>query len=160
MRRARAGRSACEEGAFEAPSLGGAFRGAWWLDVWVNNAGIEVRPLSPTRELPPDVWEKTSLNLTGVFLAESGARISFRGARPAGRIINLLSPQNERRVPAHVRAPRAAQRRRSQPATHRAVKSTRTPQHPRENRTRRAPSKRSIFHRVRSSPTPDARAQN
>lgn len=41
------------------------------LDVWVNNAGMEIK--SPTRELSLDAWNKvTAIDQTGVFLGSSG----------------------------------------------------------------------------------------
>ena len=47
------------------------------LDVWVNNAGMEIK--SPTHELSLDDWNKvTAIDQTGVFLGSRTALAYFK----------------------------------------------------------------------------------
>ncbi|KRN28697.1 glucose-1-dehydrogenase [Lactobacillus selangorensis] len=60
------------------------------LDVWVNNAGMEIK--SPTAELSLDDWNKvTSIDQTGVFLGSRTALDYFLKKDKKGNIINMSS---------------------------------------------------------------------
>ncbi|MFD1470919.1 glucose-1-dehydrogenase [Companilactobacillus mishanensis] len=60
------------------------------LDVWVNNAGMEIK--SPTHELSLDDWNKvTSIDQTGVFLGAKTALKYFKDNNIKGNIINMSS---------------------------------------------------------------------
>lgn len=60
------------------------------LDVWINNAGMEIK--SPTHELSLDVWNKvTAIDQTGVFLGSRTALAYFKKNGKAGNIINMSS---------------------------------------------------------------------
>lgn len=60
------------------------------LDVWVNNAGMEIK--SPTHELTLEDWNKViSINETGVFLGAKTALNYFKGKHKKGNIINVSS---------------------------------------------------------------------
>ncbi len=60
------------------------------LDVWVNNAGIEVR--YKTHELPLEAWDKMiAVNLTGTFLGSRTAIEHWVELEKPGCIINLSS---------------------------------------------------------------------
>ena len=58
------------------------------LDVWVNNAGMEIK--SPTHELSLEDWNKViSINETGVFLGAKTALNYFKEKNKKGNIINV-----------------------------------------------------------------------
>lgn len=60
------------------------------LDVWINNAGMEIK--SPTHELSLDAWNKvTAIDQTGVFLGSRIALAYFKKHGKAGNIINMSS---------------------------------------------------------------------
>jgi len=60
------------------------------LDVWVNNAGMEIK--SPTHELSLADWNKvTAVDQTGVFLGSRIALTYFKAQGKPGNIINLSS---------------------------------------------------------------------
>ncbi|WP_318766134.1 glucose-1-dehydrogenase [Lactiplantibacillus carotarum] len=60
------------------------------LDVWINNAGMEIK--SPTHELSLDAWNKvTAIDQTGVFLGSRTALAYFKKQNKAGNIINMSS---------------------------------------------------------------------
>lgn len=60
------------------------------LDVWVNNAGMEVK--SPTHELKLDDWNKMiAIDETGVFLGSKTALAYFKDHGKKGNIINMSS---------------------------------------------------------------------
>ncbi|ANZ61930.1 sugar dehydrogenase [Secundilactobacillus paracollinoides] len=60
------------------------------LDVWVNNAGMEIK--SPTHELSLDDWNKvTAIDQTGVFLGSRTALAYFKEKNKPDNIINLSS---------------------------------------------------------------------
>lgn len=60
------------------------------LDVWVNNAGMEIK--APTHELSLDDWNKVvSIDQTGVFLGSKTALAYFKGHGQKGNIINMSS---------------------------------------------------------------------
>lgn len=60
------------------------------LDVWVNNAGMEIK--SPTHQLSLADWNKViSVDLTGVFLGSRTALSYFTNHRKQGNIINMSS---------------------------------------------------------------------
>ncbi|KRM78811.1 glucose 1-dehydrogenase [Lapidilactobacillus dextrinicus DSM 20335] len=60
------------------------------LDVWVNNAGMEIK--SPTHELSLDDWNKvTAIDQTGVFLGSRTALAYFKDHNKKGNIINMSS---------------------------------------------------------------------
>ncbi|MQS76214.1 glucose-1-dehydrogenase [Companilactobacillus halodurans] len=60
------------------------------LDVWVNNAGMEIK--SPTHELSLDDWQKViSVDQTGVFLGCKTAIAYFEKHNKQGNIINMSS---------------------------------------------------------------------
>lgn len=59
-------------------------------DVWVNNAGMEIK--SPTTELSLADWNKViSVNQTGVFLGSKAALTYFKQTNKHGNIINMSS---------------------------------------------------------------------
>ena len=60
------------------------------LDVWVNNAGLEIK--SPTHELSLEDWNKViAVDQTGVFLGSKTALAYFKKQQKKGNIINLSS---------------------------------------------------------------------
>lgn len=60
------------------------------LDVWVNNAGMEIK--SPTHESTLDDWKKvTAVDQTGVFLGSKTALNYFVSNNKKGNIINMSS---------------------------------------------------------------------
>jgi len=60
------------------------------LDVWVNNAGMEIK--SPTHELSLTDWNKvTAVDQTGVFLGSRIALAYFKAQGKPGNIINISS---------------------------------------------------------------------
>ncbi len=60
------------------------------LDVWINNAGMEIK--SPTHELSLDDWNKvTAIDQTGVFLGSKTALEYFVSNNIKGNIINMSS---------------------------------------------------------------------
>lgn len=60
------------------------------LDVWVNNAGMEIK--SPTHEVTLDDWNKvTAIDQTGVFLGSRTALAYFKAQNKPGNIINMSS---------------------------------------------------------------------
>jgi glucose 1-dehydrogenase len=60
------------------------------LDVWVNNAGMEIQ--APTHELSLADWNKViSINETGVFLGAKTALRYFKENHTPGDIINMPS---------------------------------------------------------------------
>ena len=60
------------------------------LDVWVNNAGMEIK--SPTHEVSLDDWNKvTAIDQTGVFLGSRTALAYFKAHQKPGNIINMSS---------------------------------------------------------------------
>ncbi|KRL13295.1 glucose-1-dehydrogenase [Schleiferilactobacillus perolens] len=60
------------------------------LDVWVNNAGMEIQ--APTHELSLADWNKViSINETGVFLGAKTALRYFKENHKPGDIINMSS---------------------------------------------------------------------
>lgn len=60
------------------------------LDVWVNNAGMEIQ--SPTHELSLENWNKViSIDETGVFLGSKTALAYFKEHGKHGSIINMSS---------------------------------------------------------------------
>ena len=60
------------------------------LDVWINNAGMEIK--SPTHEATLDDWKKvTAVNQTGVFLGCKVALNYFVTNEKKGNIINMSS---------------------------------------------------------------------
>jgi len=60
------------------------------LDIWVNNAGMELK--SPTHELSLADWNKvTAIDQTGVFLGSRTALAYFKKQAKPGNIINLSS---------------------------------------------------------------------
>ncbi|KRN28810.1 glucose-1-dehydrogenase [Lactobacillus selangorensis] len=60
------------------------------MDIWVNNAGMEIK--SPTHEVSLDDWNKvTSVNETGVFLGSKTALAYFVAHHQKGNIINMSS---------------------------------------------------------------------
>lgn len=60
------------------------------MDIWVNNAGMEIQ--SPTDKLSLDDWNKViSVNQTGVFLGSKTALSYFKQNTIHGNIINLSS---------------------------------------------------------------------
>ncbi|MFT8337645.1 glucose-1-dehydrogenase [Schleiferilactobacillus harbinensis] len=60
------------------------------LDVWVNNAGMEIK--SPTHELSLADWNKViTINETGVFLGAKAALNYFKAHHQSGNIINMSS---------------------------------------------------------------------
>lgn len=60
------------------------------LDVWVNNAGMEVK--SPTHELSFEDWQRVlSIDLNGVFLGSKAALSYYHEHRKQGVIINMSS---------------------------------------------------------------------
>lgn len=60
------------------------------VDVWVNNAGMELK--SPSHEVSFEDWEKQiKVNLTGVFLGSKHALAHFVKEDKKGVIINLSS---------------------------------------------------------------------
>lgn len=75
----------CVDALFDAAmfSFGG-------VDIWVNNAGIEVA--SPSDRKSIEEWQRViDVNLTGVFAAAAAPSITFWIARCPGVIINLSS---------------------------------------------------------------------
>jgi len=60
------------------------------LDVWVNNAGMEIK--SATHELSLDDWNKMiAIDQTGVFLGSKTALAYFKKNNKKGNIINMSS---------------------------------------------------------------------
>lgn len=60
------------------------------LDVWVNNAGMEIK--SATHELSLDDWNKMiAVDQTGVFLGAKTALAYFKKNNKKGNIINMSS---------------------------------------------------------------------
>lgn len=60
------------------------------LDVWVNNAGMEIK--SAIHELSLDAWNKVvSIDQTGVFLGSKTALAYFKAHNKKGNIINMSS---------------------------------------------------------------------
>ncbi len=60
------------------------------LDVWVNNAGMEIK--TPTHELSLEDWNKViSVDETGVFLGAKAAINYFKSHGKQGNIINMSS---------------------------------------------------------------------
>lgn len=60
------------------------------LDIWVNNAGMEIK--KPTHEVSLADWNKViSVNQTGVFLGSKIAINYFKSHRKPGNIINMSS---------------------------------------------------------------------
>lgn len=60
------------------------------LDVWVNNAGMEVK--APTHELSLADWNRViAVDQTGVFLGAQTALAYFKRQNKKGNIINLSS---------------------------------------------------------------------
>lgn len=60
------------------------------VDIWVNNAGMEIKADSDSETLSD--WEKViSVNLTGVFLGSKTALAYFRKNNRKGNIINISS---------------------------------------------------------------------
>ena len=60
------------------------------LDVWINNAGMEIK--SPTHELSLADWNKvTAIDQTGVFLGSRTALAYFEKTKRQGNIINMSS---------------------------------------------------------------------
>lgn len=60
------------------------------LDVWVNNAGMEIK--SPTHQVTLDDWNKvTAIDQTGVFLGSRTALAYFKEHHKPGNIINMSS---------------------------------------------------------------------
>lgn len=60
------------------------------LDVWVNNAGMEIK--SPTHELSLEDWNRViSIDQTGVFLGAKTALNYFKEHGKKGNIINMSS---------------------------------------------------------------------
>ncbi len=60
------------------------------LDVWVNNAGMEIK--SPTHEVSLEDWNKvTAIDQTGVFLGSRTALAYFKKNHKKGNIINMSS---------------------------------------------------------------------
>ncbi|NVY96730.1 glucose-1-dehydrogenase [Lactobacillus sp. DCY120] len=60
------------------------------LDVWVNNAGLEIK--QATHEVSLADWQKVlDVNQTGTFLGARSALQYFRDHQQAGNIINLSS---------------------------------------------------------------------
>jgi len=60
------------------------------LDVWVNNAGMEIK--SPTHEVTLADWNKvTAIDQTGVFLGSRTALAYFKKQDKPGNIINMSS---------------------------------------------------------------------
>lgn len=59
------------------------------LDIWVNNAGMEIK--KPTHEVSLADWNKViSVNQTGVFLGSKIAINYFKSHRKPGNIINIV----------------------------------------------------------------------
>lgn len=64
------------------------------LDVWVNNAGMEIK--SPTHELTQEDWAKMiAIDLDGVFFGSKAALAYFEKHHKAGNIINMSSVHEE-----------------------------------------------------------------
>ncbi|WP_268814674.1 SDR family oxidoreductase [Pediococcus acidilactici] len=60
------------------------------LDVWVNNAGMEIK--APTHQLSLEDWNRViSIDQTGVFLGSKTALNYFKGKNKKGNIINMSS---------------------------------------------------------------------
>jgi glucose 1-dehydrogenase len=60
------------------------------LDVWVNNAGMEIK--EPTHQVSLEDWNKViAINQTGVFLGARAALNYFLEHHQAGNIINITS---------------------------------------------------------------------
>ncbi|MDF7637267.1 glucose-1-dehydrogenase [Leuconostocaceae bacterium ESL0958] len=60
------------------------------LDVWVNNAGMEIQ--RPTHEVSLEEWNKViDINMTGVFLGEKAALNYWLDKKQPGAIINMSS---------------------------------------------------------------------
>ncbi|WP_318765430.1 glucose-1-dehydrogenase [Lactiplantibacillus carotarum] len=60
------------------------------MDVWINNAGMEIK--SPTHELSLDDWQKViAIDETGVFLGAKTALAYFKENNRQGNIINMSS---------------------------------------------------------------------
>lgn len=77
-----------EEGA--KALLDAAVKNFGGLDVWVNNAGMEIK--SPTHEATLDDWNKvTAVDQTGVFLGSKVALNYFVTNDKKGNIINMSS---------------------------------------------------------------------
>ncbi|UDM32020.1 glucose-1-dehydrogenase [Lentilactobacillus laojiaonis] len=67
-----------------------AIRNYGTLDIWVNNAGMEIK--SATHELSLEDWNKViNINQTGVFLGSRIALEYFKSHNKKGNIINLSS---------------------------------------------------------------------
>lgn len=81
-----------EEGA--KALLDAAIENFGGLDVWVNNAGMEIK--SPTHEVSLDDWNKvTAVDQTGVFLGSKVALNYFVTNNKKGNIINMSSVHEE-----------------------------------------------------------------
>ncbi|GEO57167.1 glucose-1-dehydrogenase [Companilactobacillus paralimentarius] len=79
---------ATEEG--NASLLKAALDNFGGLDVWVNNAGMEIK--SATHELSLDDWNKMiAVDQTGVFLGSKTALAYFKKNNKKGNIINMSS---------------------------------------------------------------------
>ncbi|WP_125766717.1 glucose-1-dehydrogenase [Lapidilactobacillus wuchangensis] len=64
------------------------------LDVWVNNAGMEIK--SPTHELSQADWHKMiTIDLDGVFYGSQVALAYFEKQHKPGNIINMSSVHEE-----------------------------------------------------------------
>ncbi|MFC0234008.1 glucose 1-dehydrogenase [Vagococcus entomophilus] len=64
------------------------------LDIWVNNAGMEIK--SPTHEVSLEDWRKQlDINLTGVFLGAKRVIQYFLEEEKHGNIINISSVHEE-----------------------------------------------------------------
>ncbi|MBS9338233.1 glucose 1-dehydrogenase [Fructobacillus sp. M2-14] len=60
------------------------------MDIWVNNAGMEIK--SPTHEVSLEDWKKVlDINLTGVFLGAKAALNYWLPKKQEGSIINMSS---------------------------------------------------------------------
>ncbi|GAP02168.1 glucose 1-dehydrogenase [Fructobacillus pseudoficulneus] len=60
------------------------------LDVWVNNAGMEIQ--TPTHQISLEEWNKViSINMTGVFLGAKEALNYWLDNNKTGNIINMSS---------------------------------------------------------------------
>ncbi|MSD83409.1 glucose 1-dehydrogenase [Lactobacillus curvatus] len=60
------------------------------LDIWVNNAGMEIQ--APTHELTLEAWNKVvTIDQTGVFLGAKTALAYFKAQHKKGNIINMSS---------------------------------------------------------------------
>ncbi|GAP00423.1 glucose-1-dehydrogenase [Fructobacillus ficulneus] len=60
------------------------------LDVWVNNAGMEIQ--TPTHQISLDEWNKViGINMTGVFLGAKAALNYWLDNEKTGNIINMSS---------------------------------------------------------------------